>query len=380
MACLAQQREWTRLRAGSLATNAEPLDFSSQVNATLAQSTIDAPPMRSIIDSPTEPDGFAKPTSTPTDSSSPMTTITAAATTRTEPAQKTPSTTVTKTTTKTVSSSTQESHISLQKTKQPKSATPSITTAPTPAATTKPAQQSDAKRTHLLTCALAAYAGIVDVICLQRHGCYVNMLTGNSIKSLSALVNAQWREGMKHAGLVGAYTFGTILYRSLITRGGQIKPNEAKKSYKARVLATAFVIWFIGDVMAYTKGPSWQPLFLTMGFGVLNPAAMDLTGVINWAMTGHMGRVGFGVVDKAREGKSPSSMHASGQIMASFLIGTLVTAYLHSKSFTRWMQSGPLSNYKLVEVPIGLLFSAMYSGLLHWYLRGEKTKKTTKAA
>jgi uncharacterized membrane protein YoaK (UPF0700 family) len=290
---------------------------------------------------------------------------------------------------------------------QQQSQQPAVATPIQPSPSTKTA--SHEQRTHVFACALAAYAGIVDVLCLNKHSCYVNMITGNSIKCLMALVDARWRDSLQNGILVFTYGLGAMWYR-VLTKGGTVQPfpvpatssttttssvtisqpssrtgplsflHDASWPYGRQVILSASALWMLGDIMAYmTQIPTWQASMLIMGFGVINTATLDLTGVINYAMTGHLNRVGFGATDQLTHWfRSPSKtsatptaalqtsrthMRKASQVLMSFLTGVLVTAGGHA-----WSQSHSAIQ-RGTFMPMGTLFSGMYACLFHGYYR-----------
>ena len=62
---------------------------------------------------------------------------------------------------------------------------------------------------------LAFLAGVCDVICYRRHGCYANMLTGNTIQAANALSTLRLADMGFFLSILGSYMIGFGAYRAV---------------------------------------------------------------------------------------------------------------------------------------------------------------------
>ena len=60
------------------------------------------------------------------------------------------------------------------------------------------------KQATFVSCS-AFLAGLVEVFCHTRYGCFVNMMTGNTIKFVSSLAKLKWKESLVALVLIASY-------------------------------------------------------------------------------------------------------------------------------------------------------------------------------
>ena len=85
---------------------------------------------------------------------------------------------------------------------------------------------------NLLVGGLAFYAGVADVMAFDHYGCFANMMTGNTFRTMGAIGASQWTEAAFHATLVLTYVLGVAAYR----RVDMSRPGAARRAVAPAIL------------------------------------------------------------------------------------------------------------------------------------------------
>lgn len=63
-------------------------------------------------------------------------------------------------------------------------------------------QQQQERSKTIFAVALAVISGALDVICFQRFGCFAHLMTGNTVKCLTAASEMRWAEVLFYAAMI----------------------------------------------------------------------------------------------------------------------------------------------------------------------------------
>ena len=161
-------------------------------------------------------------------------------------------------------------------------------------------------------------------------------MTGNTIKSASALGELRWGDAWSVASVILCYALGSTLYRTLI----HLHHHHAKPHTSARLAASPLILLAFGisDLVFYTKSFGTEyfghVLPLALGFGLLNAASTDaLGGTTTFAYTGHISKISHGVSDwlfaaDPRKRRFRSATRLSARVLGCFIIGIVIGTML----------------------------------------------------
>jgi uncharacterized membrane protein YoaK (UPF0700 family) len=162
------------------------------------------------------------------------------------------------------------------------------------------AMQKDMKKS-IFSSVGAGLTGFTDVLYKMRYGCFVNMMTGNTISLLrnvveggdGALLNAVF-----YASLIVAYIVGSMLTSVVCKPISQEKGSTQQPvAYQKCIqIVPAVLLLFVSADVIGTYFPSSHRRFgataLSMAYGLINTVSIEVTGgTILYAVTGHMNRV-----------------------------------------------------------------------------------------
>ena len=193
----------------------------------------------------------------------------------------------------------------------------------------------------LFMSANAFLMGVADVVCFKRYGFFATMMTGNVIRSSTALVEGNWRRAAKHGSMVVGYSLGAALFRVIDILVKRRRRGEDKELISGKHGSSASVAAPVGagllilaeylNCVSSTNGLylNLHLPILSLSFGLMNSASMDVFGSITNAMTGHVGNIGKGIADRIiwklegsqRKKKSSGKTRISTSILAGFMAG-----------------------------------------------------------
>ena len=112
-------------------------------------------------------------------------------------------------------------------------------------------QAALAEPDNLLVGGLAFYAGVADVMAFDHYGCFANMMTGNTFRTMGAIGASQWTEAAFHATLVLTYVLGVAAYRRVDMR----RPGTARRAVAPAILLLFTVGLGLGRVRGRVSTP-----------------------------------------------------------------------------------------------------------------------------
>jgi uncharacterized membrane protein YoaK (UPF0700 family) len=227
------------------------------------------------------------------------------------------------------------------------------------------------KRKNTFTSLLAIIAGMADVACVKRFGFYANMMTGNTIRVGSAIVDLRWDEALFFGTVVTSYTLGASLLRGISTiqtKKTRIDDDDTERHALLSVAPLVLVIFCSADVVSRAFPRAFPPI-LALGFGLMNAAAVDATKVVTNAVSGHCTNVGLGLADALLLFQPPGKgTKASVRILLFFLSSIILSSAGH-----RWLSHNPWVKLP----PVGASFGVLYSALLIWYATSTQRERSS---
>lgn len=255
----------------------------------------------------------------------------------------------------------------------------------------------------LLVYSLMAITGSVEAICFQTFECFPNMMTGNTVRMLTALVDMQWRYLAWYGSMVIAYVFGSSFYRivDMRTKEQEAKIHITDKAVEQsgvdnassvrgagrnfstldKVAAISILIFSLSDLLSkfFTSAANghfslrqifkvrpdrhWRLPLMALGFGFVNAAGTEACGAVTNAVTGHWAKIGLGMAESMLSSSPKSREAARTSIIgiSSFSVSLFVTTFT-----IRWLNAhapGIISRLP----PMGFSFGLLYAGIFAWY-------------
>lgn len=249
---------------------------------------------------------------------------------------------------------------------------------------------------------MAFLVGFMDVIYVRRYGCYVNMMTGNTIRAATQAAEGNLGSALFHVALVLCYCIGVGWHRRVanavsstnlgdtsttnhptLRRQRYTRTPHLYRSANARLVwAVAPVVWGLfaaTDVVAYVlqqgvrrhhypesaANSRWHGVFLATAFGLLNSTASHTTGgTILYAMTGHWTKLSQSIVDlweaETLRRRHVRAIFSHVRVLAAFVSGIVLSVCLY-EPFLAQLETG----WWPVQTTVG----SVYAGLLLWYGR-----------
>ena len=238
---------------------------------------------------------------------------------------------------------------------------------------------------------LAFLAGVCDVICYRRHGCYANMLTGNTIQAANALSTLRLADMGFFLSILGSYMIGFGAYRAVDrsvqehnsnTPEGSGGSMRRKRLVTPAVLAPVIITLFaLYDMLAVKSiAGRWAMPILVFGSAMINSAGLESTGAVCNMMTGNFGKTANYITDltlhKFLGGPEPSpdlrkGALRSGKIIFSFFSGVALTGAVITggdRLLTRLPFVG-IDALTIARLPHFTILGAAYATLLLLYSR-----------
>jgi uncharacterized membrane protein YoaK (UPF0700 family) len=232
-------------------------------------------------------------------------------------------------------------------------------------ATTKLSSMSMDTKKNLFIFALLTLTGISEAICFRRFGCFPNMMTGNTVRSMTFLADLEFEKALFHAALIASYVAGGGLFTIMDVISNKKTNNELQKDSKSTlplVAGVGLVLFCGSDVLnkLMVNARAGLPI-LALGYGMINAATLNVVGTVTNAITGHWTKVGLGVgdylVDPKQKGAFPTI--SAGCVLA-FCLSVVSTGIVFNRIVAR-----PTLLARMP--PFGTSFGLLYAILLIWY-------------
>ena len=244
---------------------------------------------------------------------------------------------------------------------------------------------------------LAFLAGVCDVICYRRHGCYANMLTGNTIQAANALSTLRLADMAFFLSILGSYMVGFGAYRAVdrsvqghnsnvegVTGAinGSGNPRRKRLVTPAVVAPVIMSLFTLYDMLVIKTGAGrWTVPILVVGSAMINSAGLESTGAVCNMMTGNFGKTANFITDftlhKILGGPEPSAelkkgARKSGKIIGSFFAGVALTGAMITggeRLLARIPLLGIDAALTIARLPHFTILGAAYATLLLLYSR-----------
>ena len=240
--------------------------------------------------------------------------------------------------------------------------------------TTKKSKLSMDTKKNLFIFSLVTLTGISEAICFRRFGCFPNMMTGNTVRSMSFLADLEYEKALFHAALIVSYVAGgglfSILDANAGTRSNNNKTNSKlpkdSKSTLPLVAGIGLALFCGSDLLNQRMANARAGLpILALGYGMINAATLNVVGAVTNAITGHWTKVGLGVGDYLVDPQTGGSSKrlfptTSAGCVAAFCLSVLLTGMLFNQIVAR-----PALLARMP--PFGTSFGVLYAILLTWY-------------
>lgn len=228
----------------------------------------------------------------------------------------------------------------------------------------KKLQKLRKKRKARFAVSLAAISGALDVICFRRFGCFAHMMTGNTVRCLTAITELRWKEAMFFVALVSMYTAGSAGFRMIDIWNTRRRENGKSMSTFSILSSILLPVFIMSEALVhmFQLPTAMVAAMWSFGFGMVNASTHDATAAVTNAVTGHWIKFGLAAADGIMLGErrkgSRLSYHVLGATAASVCITSLAA---------QWMSHRPAVVSSLP--PVGGLIGFAYFALFQWYAR-----------
>ena len=219
---------------------------------------------------------------------------------------------------------------------------------------------------------LAVVSGVLDVICLQKFGCFAHLMTGNTVKCLTAATEMQWAQVSFYCCMIASYTAGTAGYRmvDILNEKRNRKIGKGNESSTLKILGSILLpVFAFSEVLVQVlQWPAVTVAFLwSFGNGIVNASTMNAMGVVTNAVTGHWNKLGIASMDRLLLGEKNGGVKTSYKVLAATAISVVATGLLAKFIGNRFKFGGLIS-------PSGLLIGLVYFAIFRWYGNGPRQR------
>eukprot|EP00536_Pseudo-nitzschia_multiseries_P003902 jgi/Psemu1/284720/fgenesh1_pg.62_\ len=260
---------------------------------------------------------------------------------------------------------------------------------------------------------LMGIAGFVEGFCIRQYGCFPNLMTGTILKLAEAVGSLNLSTAGFYASMVLAYMAGGSIvamwksspqYRSSGGGGGGnsnsntnngVDPKRSLLEGVSVLSAMCFVVSDLASASTIARASVLKLPLLATAFGIVNAGTMDAGAGVTNAMTGHVSKIGQGLVNSSGigggigiGGGSPHLASAKGMgiFWAAAVLSNLVCAAIeieagsitggHHHAFA--LATTTAARWLSAKVPLGTTLAVVYGMLFRWYLGA--SAKAAKAA
>jgi uncharacterized membrane protein YoaK (UPF0700 family) len=217
------------------------------------------------------------------------------------------------------------------------------------------------RRKDRLISMLGVMSGLSWVLCQRRFGMFTNMMSGNMSRFANALADSNWKEALFYLSLVFSYTLGVCIFRVFdLDRETPVDEKTFNLPIPRGVVPAAVAVFVLADLVDLSGLPAGYMLsFLSIGFGIINTISQTVIGSITNAATGHLTRVGLGVVDSLVLGVPLLKTRGTSiRFIGAFLTSVLATSILYNRIAASGLTLPPM---------MGSTIGILYAVLLTWY-------------
>jgi uncharacterized membrane protein YoaK (UPF0700 family) len=226
------------------------------------------------------------------------------------------------------------------------------------------------KRKNRFISLLAIVAGMADVACMKRFGFYANMMTGNTIRVGSAIVDLRWEEALFFGTVLISYTLGASLLRAISIRTKKSDTTQERHTHVLSFVAPLVLVIFCSADAISSAFPLAFPPILALGFGLIDAAAMHATKLMTNAASGHWMKVGLGLADAVLHN---CHHEGNGTKMSLRVLFTFLASIICSSAGHRWLSLNPWVKLP----PLGASFGVLYAALLVWYAKSMERERSS---
>jgi len=227
-----------------------------------------------------------------------------------------------------------------------------------------PARKGVSNKTIFIS-SIAFLTGCVDTVCYRRYKCYVNMMTGNTIRFATALAESRWTDAFFHISLILSYIVGVGIFRVMdlnLLNGDNMAGESSSQKLLTAVAFMIVALFGLADVVShfFANNRVHAPL-LSIGFGIMNAASADATGgTILYAMTGHITKLGRSYVDywMLSKPKAWKSCKSHLRIVVCFAAGIALS--VKASQYILPLTAG-------FQPPVATTAGALFAALFLWY-------------
>eukprot|EP00977_Amphora_coffeiformis_P029922 scaffold43532_cov191-Amphora_coffeaeformis.AAC.4 len=226
-------------------------------------------------------------------------------------------------------------------------------------------QRLQERRKTTFAVSLAAVSGVLDVVCVRKFGCFAHLMTGNTVKCLTAATELKWKEASFYAAMVASYVLGAAGYRlvdTLHTKRQQDRKGVAATKNVSTIYHLSFIllpVFAISDVLVRLLHwpASTVAMLWAFGGGVVNASTMNVLGIVTNAVTGHWNRLGISLIDYLASGKQKDAVKTTYKVLTATALCVCGTT-----SLTKFVAK----RYGFAP-PMGLVIGMLYFALFRWY-------------
>jgi uncharacterized membrane protein YoaK (UPF0700 family) len=270
--------------------------------------------------------------------------------------------------------------------------------------------------------AMMAMAGYVEGFCLVTYKTFPNMMTGNTVKLVEAILYGRWNKMVYYSTIILLYMMGGSIFvqwkdyaqkktittttTNTLTSSSSPPPTTSTVTstttqpmemveYRS-ILTRGVALLTMGILMASDLiGGGTKAIrlpLLGMAFGLLHAYTIDLIGVVPFAMTGHLTKIGIGLTkDYVLMKEKPAIKNQAFDHTSPSTSSTTSTSSPHRynpKGYTTsiwgllaFMGMAMLANivlalagqsirlYTALQSHMGMTLAVSYGLLLRWYHR-----------
>jgi uncharacterized membrane protein YoaK (UPF0700 family) len=216
-----------------------------------------------------------------------------------------------------------------------------------------------------------AVAGFVEGFSLKAYGSFPNMMTGNCVKLVESLATGgDFKRIIYFTTMILLYIAGGSIFAQWQDYVLTATPKNENATIQSKLLqgvgVMACLTFVLSDLMAGGSMATRLPL-LALAFGILHSFVISEMGVVPFAMTGHMTKIGMGLTEQFMFKKDSDGFASSKGYHTSLkgLMAFMGSAWLANVLYGSCAGRIPLPISKLIP-SFGTTLAALYGGLFWW--------------